>query len=404
MNKYFIFILVLWIISPISAILAIFIYINQVKLREQDIIKCFFLISSSMALLAFTQKSISAGIDTDIQRYYDEFSYLENSSFDILPLLFSESILTYSFTCINCILVILTKNVQIISLFWIFIIYYFHYLTFVEIMKHEQIPLSKTNIFLLATFSIFGAILFTQVTETIKTAAAFSLFFYVLTKYIYGWNLYKILASMFIIIGIHSMTLMLTPLFFYKKFNTDLLIILFLIIVILSPFINLMSLAMKVIPDIGFMSLLVAKAEDYSNFAGEDTTKRYIIISLFLFFYLMILYKKGVLKANKYQNIVLVYLIITWLNYNNSHAFIRFINFATFMIMFEFIFLLRYYKVKSYIIIFFISFFLLTNFQMTKGRTTKGNYASSYMDNSLSKIFLSSIYDYWSYDAYHTTK
>jgi len=401
MNIYLIYIFLLWLISPVGSIFVMLFISNQLQLSKSNLKFLSFLIAASLALLAFTQKSISVGIDTDIQRYYDEFSYLEGNSINILPLLFSDNLLTYTFTFINAVLVIASGNVQMISLFWIFVIYYFHFNTFWIICEKEGIELNKTNIFLILVFSIFGAILFTQITETIKNAVAITLFFYVLIKHIYGWPIYKTLISLFLIIGIHSMVLMLIPMFFYKKFNYKVLTAILILVFFTSPFINIMTISTMVIPDVGFFSLLREKALDYSDFAGETSSKRYIIISFVLLIYSFILQKKNIFNNNnKYINIVLLYMLLMWINYNNSHAFIRFANFAHFFILWEFILLHKEYKLKSTVLSFFFIFFLLTNLQMTKGRTTPGNYASSYMDNSIAKVLFSNVYDYLKFEAY----
>ena len=86
------------------------------------------LISLSFALLAFTQKSHAID-DTDVIRYYESCRVFLNASWDVIPLLLSEEILTYTFTLVNAVIVIIFRDVQLISLFWVWIIYYFYFCT-----------------------------------------------------------------------------------------------------------------------------------------------------------------------------------------------------------------------------------------------------------------------------------
>lgn len=88
-----------------------------------------------------------------------------------------------------------------------------------------------------------------------------------------------------------------------------------------------------------------------------------------------------------------------FLNFSNSHAFIRFANFISFIATIEFIELYMDKRLRqlSYAYMFM---FLILNFQMTYGRTLSGGYCSSYMDNSIFKLLFSNVFDYLSYKAY----
>ena len=340
-------------------------------------------------------------METDISRYYDEVSRYSYVSFRdaVLLLINSDTILTYTFTFVNVLLVSVFKNVQIISLVWISLFYYLHFVSMFRMMELSNIPRSRTNIFLLLIFSLFGAILFTQVTETIKNAVAFSFFFYLFTLFLADGKKWKFLLGFFIGIGIHSSILMLLPIFFYKRIHYKYLFVISLFCILICPFVNMMEVAMSILPDWGFFGELASKAEGYSEDAASSSSRRYIVIGLFLWIYSAILYKKD--KAMElYLNIVLIYVIMMFLNYNNSHAFIRFANFAQFVIVLEFLILLRN-RMKLRVCLWIIMlFFCLTNLQMTYGRTLSGGYCSSYMDNSIVKILTSNVYDYLTYKAY----
>lgn len=401
-NLYYILLLsLLWLLSPFLSAILIILYIGQYSVDKSQLKYLCFLASLTFALLAYTQKSISAEMETDISRYYDEFSRFSHMSFRgaILLLLNSDTILTYTFTFVNVALVSVFKNVQVISLVWIAIFYFLHFTSIFRMMELSNVTRSRTNIFLLLIFSLFGAILFTQVTETIKNAVAFSFFFYLFTLFLTGGKKWKLLLGFFIGIGIHSSILMLLPIFFYKRIRYKYLFVISLFFILLCPLVNLMEIAMSILPDWDFFGELASKAESYSGDAASSSSIRYIVIGLFLWIYSAILYKK-VKAMELHLNIVLIYVIMMFLNYNNSHAFIRFANFAQFIIVLEFLILLRNrMKLKAYLWT-FVLFFFLTNFQMTYGRTLSGGYCSSYMDNSIVKILTSNVYDYLTYKAY----
>lgn len=399
-NLYIAFLFLAWCLLPFFSIFLILFFISQLQLHIRQYNFLFFLISMSFALLAYTQVSL-ASMDTDVVRYYYMFSPFIYLDFNVIPLILSDSILTYTFTLINILLVITFKNVQIISLFWIVLIYYVYFLTVIKLFKKENVYPSKINIFLITTISIFGFILFTQVTETIKNAAAFTIFFYVFTCYLNNENRAKIVILCFLGIGVHSSILMLFPLFFYKVLNTKFLFILLFVCIFSCHYIDLMALSIKYIPDFGFFSNLLTKADAYIGEKGENSSIRYIGISFVILLASIYLWKQKIFNTNnQYLNIIFLYLIIMYLNFNNSNAFIRWANFAQFILVFEFIHFLKNRKKYSIPIILFFLTFYVTNYQMTYARTLSGGYCSSYMDNSLIKTLFSSTYDYLKYKAY----
>ena len=397
---YFIAIFVLWLIMPFGCVLVILFFVNQIELDRKRLAWVYILLSLSFALLAYTQKSLYYE-GTDVERYYYEFSQFIGSDFDIIPLFFSESILTYTFSLINIVLVIICGNVQIISLFWIGITYLLFFISIDKIARHEKICLDKSNILLFLFFSLFGAILFTQVSETIKNAAAFAFFFYLIAECICNVNKWRILWIYILGIGIHSSIIMLFPIFFYRYFNTKVLLIVLAGVVLLAPLINLIELAIAILPDFSFFSTLSSHIEDYALDDGSASSKRYVLISVIILLQTVYLQKENLYNnSNKYSNIALIYLIMMYLNFNNSNAFIRFANFSHFIVVMGFVMLLKDRTKYAIPIVCLLFVFLVTNFQMTYGRTLSGGYCSSYMDNSIIKILFSNIYDYLTYKAY----
>ena len=224
--------------------------------------------------------------------------------------------------------------------------------------------------------------------------------FSILISQHYGAKKWKLLLGVWITVGIHSMVLMLLPLFLYKRVTLRFLIFTLFGVILLSPVINLMNILSLFPINDGFMLLLQEKVAVYAT-DQEGVTKRYIVISIITLLYALFLNKqKQFSKEDKYVNIIFIYLLIMWLCFNNATAFVRMVNFAHFIYTFELIFLLKYMRKKSPQFVLFIFFFLITNFQMTLGRTITGAYRSSYMDNSIVKILTSSVFDYLSYKTF----
>lgn len=400
--SYYVLLLLIWIVSPFVSIFVAILLFTKISINRSSIKTLFFFISLSFSLLAYTQKSLYWE-GTDIERYYQGLAPLLKLDYTAIPLLLAENMLNYVFIPVNIVLVIATRNVQSISIFWIFIIYYFFFLSilnFLELYCAECIKNRKFWI-LLVLFCVFGAILFTQVTETIKSAVAFSLFWYTFTLYLKKEKIYKILALLFIGIGIHAQTLMFLPIFLFKKIKFIPLLCITTAVVLLCTQFNIINVAMSVLPSTGWTDLLMERTIDYGSDTGSSSSIRYLFIGLLTLITCWYLQRKDAYNTEeKIGNIILLYIIVMFVNYNNSHAFIRFANFISFIATIEFIGLYRTKKIRqiSYL---YIVVFMLLNLQMTYGRTLSGGYCSSYMDNSIAKVLLSNVYDYLTYKAYN---
>lgn len=398
---YFLLLLLVWIISPFIGIFFAIAILTLIKVDSGSLkIVCFF-ISLSFALLAFTQKSLYWD-GTDIERYYYDLAPLVKLDSRVIPIVLASDILTYVFTPINVIVVVATKNVQSISIVWIFIIYYLLFLAIINYIElyHKSILNNKRFLTLTILFIIFGSVLFTQVTETIKSAVAFSLFWYTFTLYLKGINKIYIVLLSFIGVGIHPQTLMFLPIYLYQRFNYKYLFIAAIITVILSIRINIIEVVLSILPSGGWFDMLKERAFGYGMASGESSSKRYIFIGLLCLFTSLFIYKEKIYtQENKTGNIILIYSIIMFLNFNISDAFIRFANFISYIATIEFIDLYCRKRTRQISYLFTIIFMVL-NLQMTLGRTIGGGYCSSYMDNSISKMLFSNVYDYITYKAY----
>lgn len=399
--EYFVALSLIWLISPFIGMLTALILILKIQITKKTLKSIFFFISLSFSFLAFTQKSLYWD-GTDIERYYFGLKPILNEDYSSIPLLLAQESLTYVFTPINILLVIATHNVQSISILWTFVIYYFFFnsiLNFIELYHPKEFN-DRYLWFATIIFSIFGSILFVQVTETIKSAVAISFFFYIFTLYLKGAKKTIISVLLFLCIGIHAQTLMLIPIFLYKHFRFQTLAITTIVTIVVCTQINIINLVLSILPSSGWAGLLTERAMDYGNDIGASSSKRYLFIGLSTFLITIILYHyKYYNESNRIGNIILIYIIVMFLNYTNSNAFIRFANFISFIATIQFIELFVHKKTHQLSYLLSFIYFIL-NFQMTIGRTISGGYCSSYMDNSIFKIIFSNAYDYLTFIAY----
>lgn len=399
--SYFIFLFFIWVISPFASIFAALFIVLAIRINPSSIKLVFSFISISFALIAFTQKSLYWD-GTDIERYYYGLTPILNTDYQSLPLFLSTEILNYSFTLVNIIIVALTRNVQSISIFWTYVIYYLFFLSIYNYigLYHRHSLGSNKLMFATIVFSIFGSILFVQITETIKSAVAITLFFYTFTRYLKGCSKRRIILLLFIGTGIHAQTLMLLPIFLYRRVRFHTLLVVTVVVIVLCTQINLMDIGLRIIPSTGWSELLIERASGYASDVGQQSSKRYMFIGLLCFVVCVLLYSKGCFNnKNRIGNVVLIYTIIMFLNFQNSNAFIRFANFISFIATIEFVELYCNKKVHQLAGVLMVTFMIL-NLQMTLGRTISGGYCSSYMDNSIVKLILSNPLDYLMYKAY----
>lgn len=359
------------------------------------------MISVTFALIAFTQKSLADG-DTDIVRYYAKYSSLANSDFSVGQLIMlGDDLLTFTFSIVNIILVRTFGNVQCISIFWTFLTYY---LTFLSIFKMTDIICKDSNknwnFFLIILFVAFGAILFTQVTDTIKAAASFSMFFYTLTLVMENRPPLIILVCLILGIGIHAQILMLTPILFYKHIPTKPLLYAVPFVIIFCSKVNILEMISHILPSGQYGELLSERAVMYAEDNGGSSTKRYICIGIMIYLIAVYLYRSHFFtEKNRIGTIVLLYIILMFLNFNNSSGFIRFANFSSFILSIEFLVMMEFKK-NGWIKYIFMILIMLLNLQLTLGRTFTGVYISSYFDNSASKLLFSNVVNYLSFKTY----
>ena len=393
-------IIIMWFILPVPVMIIMLVSLcfSSIFVRHRRIL--YLVISLTFALLAYTQESIN---DTDIVRYYSTFISYENvelSNITFYNVLRDK--MYFVFNPISIFIVSFFGSVQFFSLFWIFIVYFFYFLGIENYCAYRKIELSRNHLLLFVFLSIFGFILFTQVSEIIKQAVATSVFFY-------GFSLLllkKKLSALIVIIvsiGIHSSVLLFIPILFYKCLNFKISRIVLIIAVIMS-FFNIMQFTANILPQTGVLSLLQEKASSYTEQMWTDTSLvRYDLLMIISFLMLFLLKQSNKEYVNtKTIFIPYIYLCLILINRNVAHNYIRYVNMSYIVYAILFIEYINTRRIlvkdfKAYFELLLIIAFLIANLHMTYYRTIGGSYLSSYMDNSLIQILGSSVYDYLSF-------
>lgn len=370
------------------------------KMAKGGVSICLIVISMFWGILAFSQKSLAVE-DTDCVRYYLMMESFETLNItEIFQNINFLELLNFVFYPISIIAISATGNVQIISLLWTFIVYILTYISIRRLMEYYGIYNQKdfAKAILISTFCFMA---FVQICELLKNSAAFAVFFYALTLYMTGVKKVYAMTLVLIAIGLHPSVIMLIPLFWYKVLNTRFAIVLSIVSFIVSSLTNIIELVLDILPRSGYFELLLNHFEDYGD--GQTGTTHYIAIQLALLcfaFYLWSKYKSN--KEISYAiNLVLLYFIISNLNFYNLVAYLRFSIFSHWLFALIYIWYIKVSfeskninTIKKLLVI----FMLIMTTRWTLGRTISGSYCSSYMDNSLPKIIFSTSYNYLSVD------
>ncbi len=385
--------------APFWGMLCAIYGLYKYKVNDRGTIFLSFLIALFWGLLAYTQESRSLGLETDITRYYDMFGRITsqiNFPKEILALIHDD--LAFVFVPLTTLFVYTTHSLQVIPLFWVTLTYFMFFLSICHILKKEQLYTTKEYARYLLVLMIC-AMLFVQISETIKNAAAFSVAFYAFSLFYAQKSHLKVLVWLIVAIGIHPSVLLLLPCFLYKHCHTRVLLALSFVLFPIAINIDIFRLIAGILPTGGYIGELSQKANAYV--ASEKTSIRYLVISFSTLVMAAILYKHGKSKDNYLCNIVLIYFLVSSFNACNIHSYVRFINFIHPII---FILLLASYKTQfkynQVIMQLYLLFLLFFTLRLTIGRTVTGGYLSSYMDNSLSEILFSSVNDYLVYKTY----
>lgn len=360
------------------------------------------MMSMFWGLLAFTQKSLAIGEDTDCIRYYSSMEYFEG--WDPVSAICSLSLiqtLNFVFYPVSTFVTALTNNVQSISFLWTFLVYLLTFLNMRRLMRYYECYGQRqfAQLVLILTFCF---LVFVQVSELLKNSAAFAVFFYALTLQITHTNKCIVWLLFLASIGIHPSVIMLLPLFFYKLFNTRILLVFAVILFLLSLSVNIIDLLMRFLPAGVYFDLLFDRfGHQYAERTGSLHYIGILTMMLGATSYLWFRSKKHEIKLLETVNIVILYFIICILNFYNLVAFLRFTVFSHWL----FGLITIWYLKKSYISGYkrmmkgMVVFMLFMTLRWTYSRTiVVGGYCSSYMDNSITNILFSTSNDYISVD------
>lgn len=396
---FFTFLFLFFLIWPFGGFVVSLYLLYRPSISERQQTICLIISSLFWGLLAFSQKSL-ADINTDCIRYYYSLEAYEFfRPFEIFGLLDFTELLNFVFYPASAFIVALTKNVQSVSFLWTALVYILTFLSARRLMKYYDCYTDKNyaNLVLCLTFCFIA---FVQVSELLKQASAFAVFFYGLTLFMTGGLKVLVIISTIIAIGLHPSSIMLVPLFFYKHVNTGLLLIFALGTIVLSQFVDIIGFFMSMLPGGNYTGMIM---ERFGGKASEGGTLHYIVLQFLMLAPAIFLWLSGRTKEKKQQNavnVVILYFIIASLNFGNLVAYLRFAIFAHWIFALVYILCLKniHFKEVKYVLnVLLLCMFLMTA-RWTIGRTTPGGYASSYMDNSIVNIVFSTSYDYLKVD------
>lgn len=390
------FLFILWPFG--SFIVSTYSLLNR-KLSETNTIVCLFMLSLFLGLLAFTQKSLAAE-DTDCIRYYEFFELFEGieplyaiSSLNILELL------NFVFMPASVLVISITGNVQSISFLWTFIVYFLMYMSIRRLMIFYGCY-TQRQFAIVVLITTFCFMVFVQITELLKNSAAFTVFFYGFTLYMTNGNKAAVIGLIIASVGIHPSVIMLLPLLLYRKVNTKIVLVISCVVLLISLVSNVLGLLINILPGGGYFDLVLDRFGDYD--ISQSGTLHYIAIQMAMLCSALFLLCKNKGKderLNDAVNIVILYFIVSVLNYYNLTAYLRFSIFSHWLFA---LILIWYVQKASYscsvrrIMKCLVVFMFLMTLRWTLARTIGGGYCSSYMDNSITNIVFSTSSDYLS--------
>lgn len=396
---YIVFLFLLFFAWPFGGfIVSIFLLFRPtISVKCQTV--CIVILSLFSGLLAFSQKSL-ADMDTDCIRYYYAFEHFESiSPLSIFEYLDFTAILNFVFVPISAFVVSLTGNVQVISLLWTSIVYLLTFMSARKLMRYYGC-FTNRNFAKLVLSLTFCFIAFVQVSELLKQASAFAVFFYGFTLFMTGGSKIITVIATILSIGIHPTSIMLLPLFCYDKIPTFLLLLLSIIVIVVAQFVDIIGLLMGMLPGGNYTELIIDR---FGGGASEGGSVHYIVLQLLMLVPTIFLWLTRKTREKSEQdavNVILLYFLISSLNFGNLVAYLRFAIFAHWLFALVMVLCLKNIRFKDvrYVLNILILCMILMTTRWTLGRTISGGYCSSYMDNSIVDIVFSTSYNYLTVD------
>lgn len=392
---------VLWFIFPFLSIFIFLYLIGKYRLSNRQLSYVQFLISCTFGLLAYTQQSLS---NTDVSRYYAMFEPFVDMDLNLANYFLLTDSLAYTFTPISVFLTSLFKNVQVVSGFWVFISYQFYFMGLRNYLQIRNISLSSRQMSFILGISVFGLILFTQVSELLKQGAAISFFFYVYTYFLKTGNKWQTFILLFLDIGIHFSQMIFVPLFFIKRFNRKILLTL-LPFCLIFLFIDVTTIVSNLLPTSGWLGAIQSKASEFTENADDVYTLRYIFTALVLFISAWFLDKCTASWGRSLAvRIAYLYCALLLIISSDGISFLRFTTLSYWVYAVVIVELLavksKFIRTKQLFLIGLSAFVIYSFLLMTYGRTIKpGGYITSYLNNDPVKILTYSVPQYLLFDA-----
>ena len=172
--------IVLFLINPFIGYVSSLASLRR-TVKDKERIVLFVIISSFFALIAFTQTTEQG----DIYRTYKGIESEESlfKSDYLVFLLLSKHPLGDT---INELIYIATRDVRFVSLFWVFLLFFFTFLVINNISKYEKTSAVNNNLLLIILLTTTCFINYAQVCELMKQGVVTAMVFYSYTCYLLG--------------------------------------------------------------------------------------------------------------------------------------------------------------------------------------------------------------------------
>ena len=396
LSKSYIYILVLcviFVISPFFSFLFSLLVLIMQDFSRKERRYLYFLISLFFALLAFTQKSTSLILETDVVRYYEAYDeYVSKNVFDS-NFFFNLNITYIAFDIVSRVVVSILGNVQYLSLVWTLLSYYLYFLSIDNYLVFRSVKLSNGNLFLIIFLGVTTFLLFTQITETLKQAVSISLFFYGFSLFLcqrFKLSIFIIILSLFF----HLSTVFLSVFFLPFALQERSLLKLSILALLIGK-LNVMNMLNILLQYLGTYSYLVLillhKTDMYGNSLHGFTISSIFFLQMLLLVIIACYIYFGTFKPKGFMNFIFPMLIVLFLNISSPHNFDRFLNLLAFPLTIAFVeIIILKSRIRKFVCSFFFIFsfcFFMLNARKTYFRTLADDgYSSSYLDNSPVKI------------------
>ena len=345
----------------------------------------YFFISLFLGFVAYTQNTKTGDL---VRTYEDIVNSHYNLSYGFSFFILQSKHILYDI--VNQTIYSVTREVRLVSLFWIFMLFYCTLMAIENIVQIEKYRLTRRELCVLIVATIFCFVIFTQVTELMKQGVATSLFLYAFSQLLRGK---KVMCTVVIIaaINIHFSVFFLLPVLFVRRIPPLALLTLLFVSFFFREF-GLMEFILSKFESIPFlgeffmMESVLKSAESYQNqmdnFFNSDSP--YFLFQFWSFFLITILFCYFI-KKEFFINVCLSFLIILNFCYKDNHNYTRLLTmlFPFYIALFFTIKQINNKTTKNSItnILLFCTF--LANARIFVSRITSTGYGTSFLDNSL---------------------